>query len=566
MSRLFSQLRAQEPMCKARRSLLSLGLLAPLMLSAPAALGQSWPQRTVKFLLPLGPGSGVDIGARLLADRLSARWGQPVVVENRPGGDGIVAIGAFVSAHDDHVLLMTPTSSFTAHPYLHANLPYKPSDLLPITRVSNTIITIAVPTSLRAGSLDQMLELVRAQPGKLNWAGVTGALDFLFAVFLQRKGLSMTKVPYRNPVEAANDLAEGRVHMYMAALAIVRPQLQTGNIKLLALTNSIRAPAAPDVPTVKEAGYGELTFDGLVGLFGPSDMPSEIRDRIAADIRSVVAADPMIGERLAATGQMLNIGGPAEFARATEEQRDKVTAIAHELGQEYARYLAGLGARVVIADVNDCGHTLKLVQAEKGAAISAKLDVANAASAMDMARTALDAFGRVDALINNAALFGGLKGGRFDTIAETEWDAAMAVNVKGIWNCCKAVVPAMRQAGGGSIVNIASLAATYGMPYGLHYTTSKAAVIGLTRGLARELGRDNIRVNALAPSAVLTEGAREFFAEKAEKALDTIRLGQAIARNLNPSDLLGAVHWLVSDSSQLVTGQTIAVDGGTVMH
>ena len=142
----------------------------------------------------------------------------------------------------------------------------------------------------------------------------------------------------------------------------------------------------------------------------------------------------------------------------------------------------------------------------------------------------------------------------------------MAVNVKGIWNCCKAVVPAMRQAGGGSIVNIASLAATYGMPYGLHYTTSKAAVIGLTRGLARELGRDNIRVNALAPSAVLTEGAREFFAEKAEKALDTIRLGQAIARNLNPSDLLGAVHWLVSDSSQLVTGQTIAVDGGTVMH
>ena len=142
----------------------------------------------------------------------------------------------------------------------------------------------------------------------------------------------------------------------------------------------------------------------------------------------------------------------------------------------------------------------------------------------------------------------------------------MAVNVRGTWNCCKAVVPAMRQAGGGSIVNIASLAATYGMPYGLHYTTSKAAVIGLTRGLARELGRDKIRVNAIAPSAVLTEAAREFFAEKADKALEAIKLNQAIARNLVPSDLLGAVHWLISDSSQLVTGQTIAVDGGTVMH
>jgi 3-oxoacyl-[acyl-carrier protein] reductase len=242
-----------------------------------------------------------------------------------------------------------------------------------------------------------------------------------------------------------------------------------------------------------------------------------------------------------------------------------ITGGARGIGQEYARYFGGLGARVVVADINDCAQTLDLVKAEKGTAVAAKLDVASAASAMDMARGALDAFGRIDALVNNAALYGALKGGRFDAITEADWDAAMAVNVKGIWNCCKAVVPALRKAGGGSIVNIASLAATYGMPYGLHYTTSKAAVIGLTRGLARELGRDSIRVNAVAPSAVLTEGTREFFAEKADKALDAIKTNQAIARNLVSSDLVGVVHWLVSDSSQLVTGQTIAVDGGTVM-
>jgi p-cumic alcohol dehydrogenase len=243
-----------------------------------------------------------------------------------------------------------------------------------------------------------------------------------------------------------------------------------------------------------------------------------------------------------------------------------ITGAARGIGQEYARYLGGLGARIVLADINDCSKSLDLLKAKGGTAVAAKLDVASASSAMDTARIAVDAFGRIDALINNAALFGALRGGRFDAISETEWDAAMAVNVKGIWNCCKAIVPALRQAGGGSIVNMASLAATYGMPYGLHYTTSKAAVIGLTRGLARELGRDNIRVNALAPSAVLTEGAREFFAEKADKALETIKMGQAIARNLTPSDLVGAVHWLVSDASRLVTGQTIAVDGGTVMH
>ena len=242
-----------------------------------------------------------------------------------------------------------------------------------------------------------------------------------------------------------------------------------------------------------------------------------------------------------------------------------ITGAARGIGQEYARYLSGQGARIVIADINDCSNTLDLVKAAGASAVATKVDVAAASSASDMARTALDAFARIDALINNAALFGALKGGRFDAISETEWDAAMAVNVKGIWNCCKAVVPAMRAAGGGSIVNIASLAATYGMPYGLHYTTSKAAVIGLTRGLACELGRDNIRVNAVAPSAVLTEGAREFFAEKAEKALDAIQKGQAIARNLVPSDLVGTIEWLVSDGSHLVTGQTIAVDGGTVM-
>src|SRR6267154_230962 len=233
--------------------------------------------------------------------------------------------------------------------------------------------------------------------------------------------------------------------------------------------------------------------------------------------------------------------------------QDKVVAItgaARGLGQEFACSLAAAGARIVAGDINDCAETLDLVRNAGREAVGVKLDVTDPASAQAMVEAGTRAFGRLDALINNAALYGALHGGRFDGIDEAEWDAAMAVNVKGIWNCCKAAVPAMRQAGGGSIVNIASLAATYGMPYGLHYTTSKAAVIGLTRGLARELGRDRIRVNALAPSAVLTEGAREFFAEKADKALDAIKSGQAIARNLVPSDLVGAIHWLVSDASR----------------
>jgi 3-oxoacyl-[acyl-carrier protein] reductase len=243
-----------------------------------------------------------------------------------------------------------------------------------------------------------------------------------------------------------------------------------------------------------------------------------------------------------------------------------VTGAAGGIGQEYATGLAAQGARILAADIADCAATVEQVRDAGGRIEAVRLDVTDIAQAEGMARAAVDAFGRIDALINNAALYGALHGGRFDAIPEAEWDAAMAVNVKGIWNCCKAAVPAMRKSGGGSIVNIASLAATYGTPFALHYTTSKAAVIGLTRGLARELGRDNIRVNAVAPSAVMTEGTRSFFGDKLDRALDVVRTMQTIQRTLVPADLVGTVAWLIGDASQFVTGQTIAVDGGTVLN
>jgi tripartite-type tricarboxylate transporter receptor subunit TctC len=309
---------------------LILGFFAAAAPVLTASAQQAWPARPVKFILTLGPGSGVDIEARLFADRLSQRWGQPVVVENRPGGDGIVAINAFVSAHDDHVLLFSPTSSFTAHLFLHDHLPYKPADLLPIARVSNTIVAVSVPTSMNIDSLAKLVALARAEPGKLNWAGVTGALDFLFAGWLQEENLSMTKVAYKNPVDAANDLAEGRVQVYESAMAIVRPQVQSGKIKLLAVTTGVRAPTQPDVPTVKEAGFPSLAVDGLTGLFGPAGMPFALRQRIASDVRAV--ADATIKDRLEATGQILNVGGPDEFAQSIDAQRAQVANFAKKLG------------------------------------------------------------------------------------------------------------------------------------------------------------------------------------------------------------------------------------------
>jgi tripartite-type tricarboxylate transporter receptor subunit TctC len=305
--------------------------IAPIVDPAAAQSARTWPQRSVKVIVTLGPGSGVDIGARLLADRLSVRWGEPVVIENRPGGDGLVAIGAFVAAaNDDHVLLAAPSGSFTAHPFLYKNLPYKSGDLAPIARISNTIVVVAVPASLAVGSFADLVALVRTQPGRLNWAGTTASNEFLFAAFLKSAGLDMSKVPYRNLVEAANDLATGRLEVNVTAFAIARPQLEAGKIKLLAVTNTARASILPDLPTVAEAGYPELTLDGLVGFFGPANMAEKVREVIAADVRA--AMDAIVEDRLNLTGQVPHFGGPAQFAAEIEQQRARLAVAAKALG------------------------------------------------------------------------------------------------------------------------------------------------------------------------------------------------------------------------------------------
>jgi tripartite-type tricarboxylate transporter receptor subunit TctC len=172
--------------------------------------------------------------------------------------------------------------------------------------------------------------MARAQPGKLNWAGTTGSNEFLFAAFLKNAGLSMSKVPYRNLVEAANDLALGRIEVNVTAFAIVRPQIEAGKVKLLAVTATARASILPDVPTVAEAGHPELTLDGLVGFFGPPTMPEKIRETIAADVRDAI--DPVVEERLNLTGQVPNFGGPADFTAAIEQQRARLSAAAKDLG------------------------------------------------------------------------------------------------------------------------------------------------------------------------------------------------------------------------------------------
>jgi tripartite-type tricarboxylate transporter receptor subunit TctC len=310
-------------------------LLAALAALLPlAAQAQSWPQRPVKFILPLGPGSGADITGRMLADRLSKRWGQPVVVENRPGGDGVIAINAVISARDDHTLLYGPSSSFVGHPYTLEKIPYDRSELQPIARVSNTVVVIAVPASLNVGSLKDLMAMVRSQPGKMNWASITNVTDIIIAGFLKDAGLEAVKVAYKNPVAGMTDLVEGRLHFYSSAYAIVRGQAQAGKIKVLAIQNRGGAPGL-NFPTVEQQGFPGLNFDGLVGVMAArsSGLPEAARDRIAADVKAELS-DPGIMEKMTATGQIVSPGTAAEFAAEIEEQSGHLAKFAAAIGMK----------------------------------------------------------------------------------------------------------------------------------------------------------------------------------------------------------------------------------------
>jgi len=237
-----------------------------------------------------------------------------------------------------------------------------------------------------------------------------------------------------------------------------------------------------------------------------------------------------------------------------------VTGGAHGIGKAYCKGFANSGARVVIADIDKPGA--EAAAGEIGAqALAIQVDVSNEDATKKMAAQTLDRFGRVDILINNAAVFSvvPMNRGRIETIDPEEWDKLMAVNLRGLFFCCRAVLPAMRKQQAGKIINIASGTVFAGAPGRIHYVTSKAATIGFTRTLAREVGGDNINVNCLAPGNTLSE---ENPTEQMIKFRESSVGLRALKRIQMPHDVVGAILFLASPLSDFMTGQTVNVDGG----
>lgn len=239
-----------------------------------------------------------------------------------------------------------------------------------------------------------------------------------------------------------------------------------------------------------------------------------------------------------------------------------VTGGATGIGQAFALGCAAQGANLVVADMNSADETVAAIQQAGGKAIGVKVDVSNQESLNEMADAALKAFGRIDGLVNNAAYFREVKLTPFEEIDPEIWERIFQVNVRGVWQCCKAVMPAMRTQNSGSIVNISSVVAVAGQPGYLHYVATKGAVLSMTKGLAKECGSAGVRVNVIAPGFVITDATKNRPVEWQQSFLKA----RAISREQRPNDLVGTAMYLLSDLSAFVSGQTIVVDGGHIMY
>ena len=302
-------------------------LAAAMSCASTPAHTEPWPVRPVRIILPLPPGLGTDLAARLFSEKLAVRWGQPVVVENRPGADGIVGVTSFVNGHDDHTLLFSFAGPISINPLIHDKLPYDPvRDLVPIATAIDNFFTIAVLRSTGVRSLHSFIEAARADPAKFNWAATPGLPQFIFLALQKRAGLALTQVPYRDFAPALQDFSENRVQVLVTSPTTLLPSVESGKALLLMVTNRHRSPIASEVPTAAEAGFPELTFDGVVGFFGGRDLPTALRDRIAGDV-AAVAEIPELTLKLQAVGIAVRAGTPAQFSAAIEEQSAKVREI-----------------------------------------------------------------------------------------------------------------------------------------------------------------------------------------------------------------------------------------------
>ena len=295
------------------------------------ALAQGFPERPVRILVGYPPGGGTDLVARLVAQPLGEKWGQPVIVENRPGAAAIIATEAVVKAKPDgYTLLMAYATELAVNPATFRKLPYDPlRDLAPIARLGSAPLVMAVHPSLPAKSVAELIALAKAKPGSLSYSssGQGSVHQFAGELFKLRTGADILHVPYKGSGPATADAVSGQVQVTFASVASVLRFVQSDRLRALAVTSAERSPQLPGVPTMKEAGVADVQLTSWYGLLAPAGTPAPVLNKIAADLAAVMAS-PVLANGFSAQGLDLVRDSPAQFAGFIREEAEKYARIA----------------------------------------------------------------------------------------------------------------------------------------------------------------------------------------------------------------------------------------------
>lgn len=296
------------------RSMRALGLAALLALSFGTA-AQDYPTKPVKLIVPYPPGGASDITARLIADKLSKKWGQGVFVENKAGANGIIGTEAIAKAPPDGYTIGLIASSHVGNPFSYKVIPFDTlNDLQPITQTANVQLGLVVHPKLNVNNVQEFVALLKANPGKIDFASTgPGGNPHLFAeVFMQLSGTQMTQIPYKGSSSAHPDLLSGQVPVMFDAVAAVMPHVKAGKIKLLAVTGAKRATLLPDVPTLAEAGVKGYGMTSWGGIIAPAKVPKPVIQKLHRDIVEALK-EPDVRDRLTQLGADVVAGTPEEF-------------------------------------------------------------------------------------------------------------------------------------------------------------------------------------------------------------------------------------------------------------
>ncbi len=315
-------------------SLFAIRAVACLAMASGAA-AQTWPSRPVTMVLPFPAGSGLEVTARIVADRLGAALGQPVIVDPRPGANGAIAASLVArAAPDGHTIFMTTNSTHSAAPGLVKNLPYDPiRDFTPLARIGNLPFLLVVNPKLPVTNFAELVAYAKANPGKLNY-GSTNATGLVGMKTIARMtGVDMVHVPYKATPQALSDLISGEIQTMLVDIASGSAQMKAGTVRALAVTTKERSALLPDLPGTREAGLPDFGVNSWNGVFGPAGMPAPVAERLHAELRKI-AENPEIRARLATIGFDAFSGTREEFAAFVQDELVQWTKWIRDAGIE----------------------------------------------------------------------------------------------------------------------------------------------------------------------------------------------------------------------------------------